>query len=552
MDGVTIWWQRAGLQLKLQILIQGILIILLVAAQQWISSHLEQQVIDAAKERAIGVGDGAINGLNTFMLIKAGKDDVISDAKSRALFIQKIGISEQTRELRIVRGKAIDDEFGAGLPEEQAIDAMDKRVLASGKIEHQMILAPNGDALLRTAMPFIATSNSRSIDCLKCHGVAEGATIGAVSVVIDIKNDLATMRKINTSIWIGQGVLQLILFFTIGFVVRRLLLQLGGEPTEVIAIVRRIACGNLSEKIATKAGDGTSLLAAMREMQASLREIIGGTLRSAALLTQSARQLSSSSQQVMLASEQQNDASVAMSASVEAMTVGIGLISENAASAQKHASQTGDLAKTGAQDVQEVVVDMREISESVAASAGVISSLGEKSHQITEIVNVIKEIADQTNLLALNAAIEAARAGEQGRGFAVVADEVRKLAERTTVSTQKIAAMIQATQDGSDAAVAGMSKGIGLVEQGGRGVERAGCSMAKIKDGVGQVLASVAEISSALCEQTATSKVITRNIDEIARMTGSTNTIIKQVTAAAVELEQLATTLKQSVEQFKL
>jgi methyl-accepting chemotaxis protein len=546
------WWRNAGLQLKLQLLIQGILIVLLIAAQQWLSSHLEQQLLEAAQERAIAVGDGAINGSNTFMLIKAGKDDVISDAKSRALFIEKIGISEKTRELRIVRGKAIDDEFGSGLPQEQAVDAMDRRVLASGKIEHQMITTAAGESLLRTVMPFIATSNWRSIDCLKCHAVAERATVGATSVVIDIRDDLATMRKINTSIWIGQGALQLILFFVIGLIVRKLLAQLGGEPAEVIAIVRQIARGDLSQRIAKRQDDRTSLLSATEEMQGSLREIIGGTLRGAALLTQSARQLAASSQQVLQASEQQSEDSAAMAASVEQMTVGISVISENAASAQKYASATGVLARTGAKDVQEVVVEIRQISDSVATSAGVITALGEESHQISEIVEVIKEIADQTNLLALNAAIEAARAGEQGRGFAVVADEVRKLAERTTVSTQKIAAMIKATQDGSDAAIAGMTKGIGLVEEGGRGVERAGNSIEKIRDGVAQVLASVAEIAAALWEQRSTSNLIAQNIEGMARMTGETNTIIKAVAASAAELEQLAATLKQSVEQFKL
>jgi methyl-accepting chemotaxis protein len=552
MNGESGWWGKIGLQLKLQILIQGFLIILLAGAQQWIMHRFEGLVLKAAEERAMGVGDGAINGLNTLMITKVGKDEVISDKKARALFIEKMGKSDHVRELRIVRGKGIDDEFEGGLPQEQAVDEMDRRVLASGKIEHLISTAGNGDTLLRTVMPFIATKNYRSINCLECHGVDDGATVGAASIVIDIKEDMATISRINIWIWVGQGALQIVLFFVIGLIVRSLLRQLGGEPAYVIDIVRQIAKGNLSEKIATRQGDSVSMLAAMQQMQNGLRDIIGGTLQTAEAVAQSARQLANSSQQVLNASERQSDASASMAASVEEMTVCIGQISDNASGAQKHASETGGLAKAGSTDVQNVIAEMSRISGAVAASSDVITSLGEKSHQISNIVKVIKEIADQTNLLALNAAIEAARAGEQGRGFAVVADEVRKLAERTTSSTQEIAAMIQAIQGGTDSAVEEMSKGSTLVKDGVQMVERAGSSMEQIQDGVAKVLSAVGDISSSLREQSTTSNLIAKNIEGVAQMTEETNVVVKEVAASAANLEALAEKLKQSVGQFRL
>ena len=552
MNDASGWWGKMGLQLKLQILIQGFLIVILVAAQLWISMQFEHHIVTAAQDRAISVGDGAINGMNTLMLIKIGKEEVIGDPKTRALFIDKMGKSEKVKEMRIIRGKAIDDEFDGGLPQEQAVDEMDRRVLASGKIEHKMIIDGKGESSLRTVMPFIATKNYRSINCLECHGVDEGATIGAASVTIDIQDDVSTLRQINNWIWIGQGLLQIMLFFFIAAIVRRLLKQLGGEPAYVIDIVRQIAKGNLSEKIATRSDDSTSLLAAMKQMQSGLRDIIGGALRTAEQLTQSARQLAKSSNQVMNAAERQSDATVSMAASVEEMTVCISQISDNAAGAQKHATQTGELARAGSHDVREVVSEMGQISEAVMTSSGVIMSLGEKSHQISNIIQVIKEIADQTNLLALNAAIEAARAGEQGRGFAVVADEVRKLAERTTLSTREIADMIHAIQSGSDDAVAGMTKGSTLVGEGVRMVENAGISMQQIQAGVDKVLASVGDISESLREQNSTSDLIARNIEGIAQMSEETNVIIKDVAASAAELERLANSLKESVGQFTL
>jgi methyl-accepting chemotaxis protein len=551
MNSVSALWGRIGLQLKLQILIQGFLIVILLAAQQWISRQFEHQLLNAARERATAVADGAINGLNTLMITKAGADEVISNKTSRAQFIQKMGASESVKELRIIRGKGIDDEFDGGLPQERAVDEIDRQVLAGGETVSNLIRDGEG-AWLRTVVPFVAKKNFRTINCLECHGVDEGTVVGAASVVIDIKQDMATIEHINTLVWIGQGVLQLLLFFVIGFIVRRLLRQLGGEPVYVIDIIRQIAAGNLAGDIRTRPGDNGSLLFATRQMQDGLRGIIGRILTVADQLAQAARQMSASAQQVLQASVRQSDASAAVASSVEQMTVCIGQVSDNAGGAQRHASDTGDLARDGAGVVREVIVEMDKISGAVGASSAVITSLGEQSHKISNIVNVIKEIADQTNLLALNAAIEAARAGEQGRGFAVVADEVRKLAERTTQSTQEIAAMIQAIQAGTDDAVAGMAQGNARVDEGVQMVSQAGVSMEKIQDGVQQVLAAVDDISAALKEQSSASQLIARNVESIAEMTDETSGIIKEVSASAGHLEQLSAELKTSVGAFRL
>jgi methyl-accepting chemotaxis protein len=552
MSGITKKWDKLALQLKLQILIQGFLIVILVAAQFWISIQFEQQALRAANERAVSVADGAINGLNILMITKTDKSDVISSKESRALFIDKMGATEGVKEFRVIRSKGVDDEYHKPkLPQEAVIDDMDRTVLASGITASKM--TRNGDQTwLRTEVPFIAKKEFRGIKCLECHGVDEGTVLGAASVTIDIKNDLDLINKVNAWIWIGQGTLQVVLFFVIGFIVRHLLRQLGGEPAYVIDIVRQIAKGNLSGEIVTRHGDSTSLLAAMKQMQGGLKDIIGGTIKTADMLTQAAHQLTTSSNNVLQASERQSDASASVAASVEEMTVSVNQISENAADAQRHASDTGNLAKEGSGAVQEVIVEMNKISETVSTSSSLITSLGEQSHQISEIVNVIKDIADQTNLLALNAAIEAARAGEQGRGFAVVADEVRKLAERTTLSTQKITEMVAAIQGGTDNAVAGMSEGNTLVNESVKIVGNAENSMARIQDGVLNVLAAVGDISRALTEQSATNNLIAKNVEGIAQMTEETSTIIKDVAASADHLERLAAQLKDSVGQFKL
>jgi len=266
-------WNKIGLQLKLQILIQGFLFIILLPSQQWISSQFENLLLNSAQERTIAIADGAITGLNTLMITKVGEQELISDKKVRALFIEKLGSAEKIKEIRIIRGKGIDDEYERGQPQEYPIDDLDRSVLASGKTAVRLNTQSDG-AALRTVVPFIASKNFRSINCLKCHGVDEGAVLGAASVTIDIKDDISIIHKVNTLIWIGQVVLQIILFFVIGFIIRRLLGQLGGEPSYVIDIVKQISKGDLSGVITTRADDSSSLLFAMKQMQYDLRRVV--------------------------------------------------------------------------------------------------------------------------------------------------------------------------------------------------------------------------------------------------------------------------------------
>ena len=274
MQTITTWWATRGLQLKLQVLIQGFLILILVSAQLWIFHQFERQVLHSAEERANEVANGAINGLNTLMVTKAGSSEVISNKTSRQQFIQKMGASESVKEMRVIRDKQLDTEFEKGLPEEYPIDDMDRSVLASGKAASKLIVGVNDEAALRMVVPFIGKKNFRTIDCLKCHGVDEGAVLGAASVTMDIKADMATIQQINLWMWVGQGTLQILLFLVVGGVVRRLLKQLGGEPETVIDIVKQIARGNLSGEIATQAGDDSSLLAAMKQMQTDLQGVV--------------------------------------------------------------------------------------------------------------------------------------------------------------------------------------------------------------------------------------------------------------------------------------
>ncbi len=335
-------------------------------------------------------------------------------------------------------------------------------------------------------------------------------------------------------------------------VARDILSELGGEPREAKQLVSAIAGGDLSVMIPTRAGDTTSLLAAMKQMQMGLRAMIERVHDSAEKMTNNAKHLSEVSHQVSASTERQSQSVYAMAASVEEMTITIEMIAGNAKTTHATAVGAGEHSAEGGVIVQGAAAEMLKISETVNRSCQKIETLGEQSKQISAIVSVIRDIADQTNLLALNAAIEAARAGEQGRGFAVVADEVRKLAERTAKSTQEITAMISAIQSGTADVVQGMAEGSATVKEGVRMATQAGEAMLHIDAGMNGVLEAVNEISASLEEESNVSSQISLEVAKVAEMTEVNTQSIEKVALAADDLKQLAVTMQAAVEGFRL
>jgi len=327
---------------------------------------------------------------------------------------------------------------------------------------------------------------------------------------------------------------------------------LGGEVQYANQIAHEIAAGNLGVDVRTASGDSDSLLASMKTMCGQLRDMIRSIGANAEQVGQAARQLAETSNAVAAASSQQSEATSATAAAVEQMTVGIGHIASNADEALSSSRQSEELSRQGSAVIHSAAAEMGKITASVEASSAIIGTLEQQSNEISAIVNVIKEIADQTNLLALNAAIEAARAGEQGRGFAVVADEVRKLAERTTVSTQEIAATIEKIQGGTQNAVRSMVDGVEQVRAGTALAQQAGASIQEIESGAQRVVGVVGDITDSLKEQSAASNEIARNIENIAHSVEENNASAEQAAAAAHQLERLAADLTASIRTFRL
>ncbi|WP_374602354.1 methyl-accepting chemotaxis protein [Niveibacterium sp.] len=316
---------------------------------------------------------------------------------------------------------------------------------------------------------------------------------------------------------------------------------------------RRMAAGDLTARVpATTRDEMSQLVRSFNDMADAFSGLIRKTREGADRVTQASQEMARSASEISTASQQEADAASSMAASVEQMTVGITHISSSADDAGNVATEAGRLSDEGAAVVTRVVSEVRGVAEAVAHAAEVVEELGRHSDEISKIVGVIKEVADQTNLLALNAAIEAARAGEQGRGFAVVADEVRKLAERTAKSTQEITTMIEAIQRGTRSAVESMKTGVERVEQGVGLTEEAGVSMQAIHRGAGQVTQAVTDISMALREQSSAATELAQRVEQIAQMAEETSASVADNAGTARHLEALAEELQAEIRHFKL
>jgi methyl-accepting chemotaxis protein len=287
-------------------------------------------------------------------------------------------------------------------------------------------------------------------------------------------------------------------------------------------------------------------------MQGDLKTTIQSINNNCSELVSMADLLASASQQVAISSQTQSESASSSAAGVEELTVSIDSVSASATEANLQASDAGLLANSGSEEVKKSNSLIDTVLENVNSTGTQIASLEQSSTHIGNIATVIKDVADQTNLLALNAAIEAARAGEQGRGFAVVADEVRKLAERTTSSAQEITGMIQTIQQGTRAAVSGMQSSQQSVSQVSTASERTNQVMEQIKTGSFKVQTSIKDISAALAQQRSVSTELAQNVERIAQMAEENRAAVEEVANSSNDLVKLATSLKQSISRFKL
>ncbi|QEL65426.1 methyl-accepting chemotaxis protein [Oryzomicrobium terrae] len=369
-----------------------------------------------------------------------------------------------------------------------------------------------------------------------------GTGIYLDDVETEFRNRLTVSLSITAVILLAIGAITFLIS-------RSILRQVGGEPAEAIELMARASAGDLTVTVAN-APEG-SMLASFATMVAAIRAMAREIGQGSETLVSNAERISTASKEVSISAHQQADATSAMAAAIEQMTVSINHISSSAQDTRSESLRSAELAEQGESRVEEAVRAMNAIAGSATQTADKIRSLEERAQHVSSIAGVIKEIAAQTNLLALNAAIEAARAGEAGRGFAVVADEVRKLAERTSTATVEIEEMLQGIQGETSEAVQVMGAALPEVEAGVAMAENAAESLRGIRESAGNTLERINDVADATHEQSAASTSIAQKVEHIAQMVEETSAAMQNTAATAESLEKLAAELNALVRRFK-
>ncbi|MBI5826711.1 MAG: methyl-accepting chemotaxis protein [Deltaproteobacteria bacterium] len=311
--------------------------------------------------------------------------------------------------------------------------------------------------------------------------------------------------------------------------------------------------GDLTLSINVESRDESGQMAkAFNGMMGKFHGVIRDIHSSIERLASSSEELSASAVQIAGGTKSQSAKATQVSTAAQEMNATILEVARNVSSASDAAKDASGVAIRGGGIVARTIDSMNGISVSAKESSGIISALGDRSKEIGNIINVIDDIADQTNLLALNAAIEAARAGEQGRGFAVVADEVRKLAEKTMQATKEIGSMIKSMQDETARAITSVEREVVAVEDGVGLAMEAGEALKEIVTKVDIVTSMIHQVSTATEEQSAATEQISNDIESVAGVVSETSSSAEQIARTSQDIAELAGSLKTMVQTFKI
>jgi methyl-accepting chemotaxis protein len=508
----------------------------------WESKVNRDTAIEQAKQFSLSMHEATMAGLTGMM--------ITGTVGQREVFLDQIKQLSIIRDLKVLRGEGVTKIFGPGTATDAATDPIEQQVLNSGK-EFVEIQNDGQGEYLRVVRPTLASKNYLGKDCILCHQVPEQTVLGAVSMKVSLDNvnaAVATQRikSLLAAIAVSIPLLAFIYLFVTKVVTRPL--------DEMVDGLRAIASGegDLTRRLAVKSNDEIGQASAVfNDMMANFASLVRQVGESASHVSGAAHDLVTGAKQVADSSHRQYEKSSAVTEAVERMVNSIVEVADNTERVHQQSMESQARSQEGTQTLERLIAEIGRVKGAVNEMAGAVNEFVSSTASITNMTREVKDIADQTNLLALNAAIEAARAGEQGRGFAVVADEVRKLAEKSAGSANEIDSITRMLNSKSDIVSRSIAEGLTDIASSEQSLEAVANAISGANRSVEEVGSGLDVIAGATEEQRRVSTDAFTNIEAIAAMARDNSQAVEQTANSAQRLESLAKELQGTVGRFR-
>ena len=529
-----------SVQVKILAAVIMVFLIAMAAVTAYSAQQQKEELLRAVEAQAGDLTNSYFDSMNTMM--------VTGTMAKREILRDKMKVRDEVLEIRMIRGEPVSKLFGPGFEDEKAVGDEELQALQGKRVFN--VVEVDGHRELDIIQPFHASSNYNGINCISCHQVEEGTVLGAVHLRYSLeKRDAAVERSVLHGALMNLGV------FIVGLVLLTVLVRhIVIKPLNVLRETVETVEGDvdLRPRVRLSVNDefgnvGTSVNNMLDRFRSTIHELaanIEGLVEHATGLSQVAEQSESG-----IAEQEQQTKQLTLA--VSELSTAAQDVASSAAKAEEAARQALTSASDGQGVVSQVVNDIALLAGRIENAGNVVKELAEGTGKIGQVSEAITAIAEQTNLLALNAAIEAARAGEQGRGFAVVADEVRSLAQRTQEATQEIRNIIEQLRNSSEEAVKVMEEGKEEAEHSVNESRLAGNALQEIAASVSSITDMNTRIATAAEEQSAMVEEVNRNIVSINGVVHKAAEGSRQTSRSSEDLASVASRLEQMITQFK-